>query len=84
VRTSSDLVFTRFDEETAALLHLETKRYYTLNETGARIWELMEEGLAAAEVAEALHREFEVDPALAQQCVDGFVAELIREGLAEE
>jgi hypothetical protein len=44
-KTSSDVVVTELDgENESVLLHLGTKKYYTLNETGVRIWQLLGEG----------------------------------------
>jgi hypothetical protein len=37
VRPHPSVVFTCLDAAEAALLHLGTKRYYALNETGARV-----------------------------------------------
>ena len=76
-----DVVFTRLGEESAALLHLVTKRYYTLNGTGLRIWELLERGYDRPAIARALHQEFAVDLAAAATSVAGLVEELGREGL---
>ena len=49
VHAHTSLVFTRLDATEAVLLHLGTKRYYTLNETGARIWELLQHGRCGVE-----------------------------------
>jgi hypothetical protein len=35
-----NVVFTRLGENDGVLLHLNTKRYYSLNGTGSRLWEL--------------------------------------------
>jgi len=83
ISLNPDVVYTRFDETSAALLNLKTKRYYTLNETGARIWELFEGGEDVAAVVRVLLEEFEVDTAQAEACVADFLAELRSEGLLE-
>ncbi len=44
------------------LLHLGTERFYELNPTTARLWELLCAGHDAAQIREQLLREFEVDP----------------------
>ncbi len=76
-----NVVSTRFSDTSAALLHLETKRYYTLNETGLRIWEKLEEGMDSALIAAALHDEFAVTVADAEAHVAKFKAALSQEGI---
>jgi hypothetical protein len=51
------VVFTRLNDTEAVLLHLETKRYYSLNETGARLWEL----LATTELPDALWQKLRMN-----------------------
>jgi hypothetical protein len=75
------LVFTRLDETEAVLLHLDTKRYYTLNETGARIWELMQQGRSPQEIVQALQGNYVLTDEEAMPVLLGFVEELQREGL---
>ena len=43
------------------LLHLRTNRFFELNRTGARFWELLGSGLALQEIREKMMEEFEVD-----------------------
>jgi len=78
-----DAVFTLLDEGSATILHLGTKRYFTLNETGLRIWQLLEQRSSVSEVARQLSREFEVDMATAQERTTSFVQELREHGLVE-
>jgi hypothetical protein len=80
---NSDVVFTRFDDTSGALLHLKTKRYYTLNETGTRIWELFEKGPSVGELAAAVEGEYEVESDAATQHVIEFLEELAQEGLVD-
>jgi hypothetical protein len=47
------------------ILHLKDGIYYELNETGARIWELIQQPCALGAVLDALLIEYDVD---AQQC----------------
>jgi len=81
LKPNPDVVFTRFDETSAALLNLRSKRYYTLNETGARIWELMESGEGPAAIVARLEAEFEVTETDARDAVDAFFEDLRGEGL---
>ena len=79
ITLNPDVVYTRFDDTSAALLNLKTKRYYTLNETGARIWELLEERQDLTSILDVLRTEFEVDDA--RSCVEGFLEDLRGEEL---
>ncbi len=81
VELHPSVVFTPLDESQSALLHLDTKFYYSLNETGTRIWQLLADGLDRAAVAETLSGEFEVSPQDAGRYVADFLDELAREGL---
>lgn len=68
-------------EGEAVLLDLETKRYYRLNATAARIWKGLEQALPPDQIAAALVREFDVDPALARTELDRELGELRAKGL---
>jgi hypothetical protein len=46
-------------EEDTALLDLRSERYFTLNEVGTRIWELLGEGTEVAVIVELLAEEYE-------------------------
>ena len=78
-----DVVDTEIDEGEVALLHLGSKTYFSLNRTGARIWECLKEGLSLEEVSARLQQEFDVDAARAQQSVLQLVDELVRHQLAQ-
>jgi hypothetical protein len=47
--------------EKAFLLHIEEWVYLELNESGRRIWELLDEGNAIDAIVEGLDRDFRVD-----------------------
>jgi hypothetical protein len=63
------------------LVHLESNRIFELNETGARVWELISEGLERDQVVQRLVQEFAVDATRASSELDALVADLEREGL---
>ena len=58
LRPAADLSWRRVDDE-IVILDLRTRAYYSLNEVGARIWELLADGRspesAAGVVAKAIH-----------------------------
>ena len=68
----------------AVLLNLQTKRYFSLNETGTRIWELVQETREEAEIAAVLIREYVVEEAVARAEVRRILEELIEARLIEE
>ncbi len=65
----------------AVLVHLETNRIYELNETGARIWTMLEEGLDRPAIVARLCVEYGAPGADTERDVDDLLAELAREGL---
>ena len=65
----------------AVLLHLASKRYYSLNETGAFIWQALEDGQNISDIVARLLEQFEVDRGEAQQSVDRLLGELGDAGL---
>jgi hypothetical protein len=67
----------------AVLLHMGTKRYYSLNETGALVWQLLEEGEGATEgdVVTRLVDRYMVGSGEAGAAVAELLAELLAEGL---
>ncbi|HEX6939115.1 MAG TPA: PqqD family protein [Longimicrobiales bacterium] len=75
-----DVLVAHLDGE-AVLLHMETKRYYRLNETAQRIWQLLERGLERDAIVASLVAEFEVDAETAGAELDRLVQELRHHGL---
>jgi Coenzyme PQQ synthesis protein D (PqqD) len=63
------------------LVNLASNRIFELNETGARVWELMSAGLDRDQLIEQLVQEFAVDAARASVELDTLLARLEREGL---
>jgi len=67
----------------AVLLHLTTKHYFSLNETGLRIWQLLDERLPLAAVAGRLTEEYELSVEQAQQSVFNLAQALLEERLVD-
>jgi Coenzyme PQQ synthesis protein D (PqqD) len=61
----------------AVLLNLQTKRYFSLNETGTRIWELVQQAAEEESIVATMIREYEVDEATASTEVRRILDELI-------
>ena len=79
-----NVVSTKLSDDEMVLLHVVTKRYYTLNETGIRIWELFQAGKHTTEIAVALEMEYTTEPEQAFHAVRAFTEELKSEGLMLE
>ena len=67
----------------AVLLHLDTKRYYRLNATGAEVWKGIEAGESREAIVERLIREFSVEPEVAGVDVDRLLERLREAHLIE-
>ena len=60
VRPHDHVVFTDFEGGEGVLVDLNSKRYYTLNETAALIWRALERGLSAEEIVRQLTDAYDV------------------------
>ena len=58
-------------------------KIFSLNPTGARLWELLVEGRSRDDAVGSLQREFDVPAEAARSEADALLATLAREGLAE-
>ena len=65
----------------AVLLDLDSRSYFSLNETGTLIWTLLGEGHAPDAIADALTEAFEIERDQAGPVVAAFVADLVAERL---
>lgn len=66
------------------VLHMGTKRYYSLNETGAELWRLLENGTTVALAADSLVQLYEVSRAEAISAADRLIRDLVSENLVVE
>jgi flagellar motor component MotA len=82
-RPSSDVVSTEIDDEESVLLSLDTQQYYSVNETGSRIWELLSDGHDTEAIASAITEEWDTTREEALEYVRSFLQELSDEGLVE-
>ncbi len=76
-----DVVFTKLDDEEAVLLHLKTKEYFSLNETGVLIWEQLEEKADLERIAAALAEAYAIEEAEARASARRFLSTLEERGL---
>jgi hypothetical protein len=65
------------------LLEPEAGTYYSLNEVGARIWEMIRDPVSVESIARRIVEEYDVDPAQCREDVVRLLSELVEHGLAE-
>lgn len=82
-RPHPDVVFRRL-EDRIVLVHIGTNQVFELNRTGARIWELLEQGIEGEQLLESLADEFDVDREQLRSEVDDILSELASERLITE
>jgi len=70
-------------DDEIVLVHLGTNHIYSLNETGARAWELLAEGKGREAIQETMLSEFAVSPTELSTEIDDLLAMLKNEGLVE-
>lgn len=80
-QTAADAIYTELHNGEAVILHLGTHRYYTLNESGVKIWQLANQGKSVGEIGKALEHQYEVSPQLAEASVVELIEELANEKL---
>lgn len=82
VVAKKDLVFCDLAEE-AAILNIKSGVYYGLNRVGARIWNLMQEPRAVADIQNTITGEYDVEPDRCARDLFRLLDELLAEGLIE-
>jgi Coenzyme PQQ synthesis protein D (PqqD) len=67
----------------AAILNIKNGVYYGLDPVGARIWSLMQEPRAVAEIQNTITGEYDVDPERCARDLAELLEKLLAEGLIE-
>src|SRR3954454_14134980 len=81
-RRATALPFQRMDEETI-VVDARTREVHLLNETAARIWELLETASSVDQIVETLAGEYEgASPEDLRREAEAFLADLGTKGLA--
>ena len=71
----------RVIEGEAVILSMETKVLRGLNPVGSRIWELIDGERSVEQIVGVIVKEFDVEPARADEDVRSFVQEVLEKGL---
>ena len=77
-----DQVSCELNNETV-LLDIDSGSYFSLNETGNSIWQLIESPITFAELCEKLQEEYQVSTELCRSDVNALVRELFDKQLVE-
>ena len=82
IRLNPDVI-ARHLGESAVLVHLPTNRVFELNHTGARVWDLLSEGMPFEKIVQTLVDEFDIDTAGVTADVTDLIDWLRGEGLVQ-
>ena len=77
---SPHVIYENIDGE-LILVHMEKGAYYTTDEVGAALWDLIEARCTVSEMREALEAQFDAIPAEIEAGIESFLALLTAEGL---
>jgi len=66
-----------------AMLNIETGNYYHLNETGTRVWELLETPQRGVDLCDRLVTEFDIDRETCEEEVLKHLQQLLRNEMVE-
>jgi hypothetical protein len=76
-------VLVRFLEQESVLLNLETERYFGLDETGTRMWQVVTTSPSIDAAYQELLAEFDVEPELLRTNFVELLSRLVDNGLLE-
>ena len=82
LRPSPDVLSQRYDDS-VVLLNLNTDRFFHLNRTGARFWELLGERSNVTEIHEAMSREFDIEETQLAAEMTALISELREQDLVK-
>jgi hypothetical protein len=84
VRPHPEVVDTALETGEVVLLQLDTKTYYSLNVTGAHIWQGIQEGLPLHAISQRLQARYTVEPNVADRSVLALVTDLLAQQLVQD
>ncbi len=82
LRVPAQVLYTTVEQE-VVLLNTLTNKYYSLNEVGARFWNLLAEGKSLREAYHVLLGEFEVESPQLEKDLLELIERLEKSGLVE-
>ncbi len=82
-RRSSQTAWRRVQDE-VLIVATQGNRLSVLNDTAARVWELLDHDASSAEIARTLSQEFEVDEETARADAERLLTELLERNLVSK
>ncbi len=76
-------VLVRFLDKESVLLNIETERYFGLDETGTRMWQLVTAAPKIEVAYEQLLEEYDVQPELLRENLTDLLNRLVENGLLQ-
>ena len=76
-------VLVRFLDKESVLLNIETERYFGLDETGTRMWQLVTAAPKIEVAYQQLLEEYDVQPELLRENLSDLLARLVENGLLQ-
>lgn len=76
-------VLVRFLDKESVLLNIETERYFGLDETGTRMWQLVTVAPKIEVAYQQLLEEYDVQPELLRENLTDLLARLVENGLLQ-
>jgi len=80
LQISADIIHQPVQDE-VVLLNLKTQQYFSLDDVGARMWNLLVEHNDVAVVSEILVKEYQVEPGRLRADLQSLVGELAEAGI---
>jgi hypothetical protein len=71
-------------KDATVIVHLATGKIHHTNETGSRIWELVEQGRSGAEILDTLESEFDAPRDQLERELEGFLEQLVAQKMIRE
>jgi hypothetical protein len=81
--SAKKIIYAELDEKEGVVLHLDTKNYYRLNETGQFVWKRLSDGMSPEQVASELTQTYEVALDEARRDVEAICQKMTAEQLWE-
>ena len=81
--TAPKHVLVRLLDQESVLLNLETERYFSLDETGTRMWQLLTTSPDIDAAYQELLAEYDVQPELLRENLTELVGHLVEHGLLQ-
>jgi hypothetical protein len=81
IKKGEDTPWNIVDEE-VVLLNLDSGHYYSLNESGRRIWELLDGKNTIPDIVNIICNEFDIGQKEAAEDINNLIDELLKEKLA--